>query len=171
MKCKYLVLKIIFLYIFLNSNGQERMLTDFTKMDSLQQLIDSHSKNDREKVILLNEYARQCFAEKEFLKGLTVNEKAKNNIDDYKPEVIVKTSLIPPSGGGGALISVIDNGPGIPSEIKDKIFQPFFTTKPTGQGTGLGLSLSYDIVKSHGGELKVETKEGEGTVFMIILPV
>ena len=53
----------------------------------------------------------------------------------------------------------------------DKIFQPFFTTKPTGQGTGLGLSLSYDIVKAHGGELKVETKEGEGTVFTIHLPI
>ena len=68
-------------------------------------------------------------------------------------------------------ISVRDNGPGIPAHILDKIFQPFFTTKPTGQGTGLGLSLSYDIVKAHGGELKVETKEGEGSVFTIQLPV
>ena len=68
-------------------------------------------------------------------------------------------------------ISISDNGPGIPSHILDKIFQPFFTTKPTGQGTGLGLSLSYDIVKAHGGELKVETKEGEGSVFTIQLPV
>jgi len=63
------------------------------------------------------------------------------------------------------------NGNGIPQKILDKIFQPFFTTKPTGQGTGLGLSLSYDIVKGHGGELKVETKEGDGTVFIIQLPV
>jgi two-component system, NtrC family, sensor kinase len=92
----------------------------------------------------------------------------------------------PPSGGRGAeptvwvstkkegktvLISIRDNGPGIPASIKEKIFQPFFTTKPTGQGTGLGLSLSYDIVKAHGGELKVETKEEEGTTFTIILPV
>jgi signal transduction histidine kinase len=90
---------------------------------------------------------------------------------DYKPTVIVRTSSWKPlSGGRGALISVIDNGPGIPAEIKDKIFQPFFTTKPTGQGTGLGLSLSYDIVKAHGGELKVETKEGDGTEFTILLP-
>jgi len=68
-------------------------------------------------------------------------------------------------------IRVKDNGPGIPQHILDKIFQPFFTTKPTGQGTGLGLSLSYDIVKGHGGDLKVETKEGEGSEFIIQLPV
>ena len=68
-------------------------------------------------------------------------------------------------------IRVTDNGPGIPKNIVDKIFQPFFTTKPTGQGTGLGLSLSYDIVKAHGGELIVETKEGEGTTFIINLPI
>jgi signal transduction histidine kinase len=95
----------------------------------------------------------------------------------HKPTVKVKTSYLPPSGGtrgavtGGASISVIDNGPGISSHIVDKIFQPFFTTKPTGQGTGLGLSLAYDIVKAHGGELKVETKEGEGSEFTIQLPI
>jgi signal transduction histidine kinase len=68
------------------------------------------------------------------------------------------------------LISVRDNGAGIPSNISDKIFQPFFTTKPTGQGTGLGLSLSYDIVKAHGGAIKVETGEGEGSEFVVMLP-
>ena len=68
-------------------------------------------------------------------------------------------------------LRVCDNGTGIPQGITDKIFQPFFTTKPTGQGTGLGLSLSYDIIKAHGGEIKVESKEGEGTVFIIQLPV
>ncbi len=62
-----------------------------------------------------------------------------------------------------------DNGNGIPKKLLDKIFQPFFTTKPTGQGTGLGLSLSYDIVKAHGGEIKVKTIEGEGTEFTIQL--
>jgi signal transduction histidine kinase len=62
-----------------------------------------------------------------------------------------------------------DNGNGIPEEIKKKIFQPFFTTKPTGEGTGLGLSLAYDIVKAHGGEFKVNTKEGEGTTFILSL--
>jgi signal transduction histidine kinase len=73
--------------------------------------------------------------------------------------------------GDKVFISVKDNGNGIPPKVLDKIFQPFFTTKPTGQGTGLGLSLSYDIVKAHGGELKVETKEGEGSEFIIQLPV
>ncbi len=67
-------------------------------------------------------------------------------------------------------ISVRDNGSGIPAKNVEKIFQPFFTTKPTGQGTGLGLSLSYDIIKAHEGELKVETKEGEGAEFIIQLP-
>ena len=73
--------------------------------------------------------------------------------------------------GSKVLISVRDNGPGIPQKILDKIFQPFFTTKPTGQGTGLGLSLSYDIVtKGHGGTLTLETTEGKGTTFIIQLP-
>jgi signal transduction histidine kinase len=68
------------------------------------------------------------------------------------------------------LIEIIDNGTGVPQKALDKIFQPFFTTKPTGQGTGLGLSFSYDIVKAHGGVLKGETKEGEGSAFKILLP-
>jgi signal transduction histidine kinase/ligand-binding sensor domain-containing protein len=85
----------------------------------------------------------------------------------YQPLVSVSTINL----GDKIQISVKDNGPGIPLEIKNKIFQPFFTTKPTGQGTGLGLSLSYDIVKAHGGELRVETKEGEGTEFIIELPL
>jgi signal transduction histidine kinase len=67
-------------------------------------------------------------------------------------------------------ITVTDNGPGIPSDIKDKIFQPFFTTKPTGEGTGLGLSLSYDILKAHGGELTVESELRKGSSFFITLP-
>ena len=71
---------------------------------------------------------------------------------------------------GKVEISVKDNGIGIPQKILDKIFQPFFTTKPTGQGTGLGLSLSYDIVKAHGGEFKVETKERLDAEFIIQLP-
>jgi signal transduction histidine kinase len=102
-----------------------------------------------------------------------VNEKKKQIGGDYEPIVMVSTKLIipPPGGTRGAEISVKDNGNGIPQKVLNKIFQPFFTTKPTGQGTGLGLSLSYDIVKAHGGELKVETKEGEGSEFVILLPV
>jgi signal transduction histidine kinase len=68
-------------------------------------------------------------------------------------------------------VQISDNGNGIPPKVLDKIFQPFFTTKPTGQGTGLGLSLSYDIIKAHSGELNVETKEGEGATFIIQLPL
>ena len=84
----------------------------------------------------------------------------------YEPLVVVSTKNL----GDKIQISVKDNGNGIPDTIKEKIFQPFFTTKPTGQGTGLGLSLSYDIVKAHGGELKVETREGDGSEFLIVLP-
>jgi two-component system NtrC family sensor kinase len=85
----------------------------------------------------------------------------------YEPTVWISTKKM----NGEIRISVKDNGPGIPPHIVDKIFQPFFTTKPTGQGTGLGLSLAYDIVKAHSGEIKVETKEGEGTEFIIQLPI
>jgi len=94
-----------------------------------------------------------------------VDEKKKQIGDSYEPTVSVNTKKI----NGKVEISVKDNGNGIPKKVLDKIFQPFFTTKPTGQGTGLGLSLSYDIVKAHGGELKVETKEGEGSEFIITL--
>ena len=103
-----------------------------------------------------------------------VDEKKKSGIPGYEPTISVTTKLSPLPGrgvGGEVHIIVKDNGNGIPQKILDKIFQPFFTTKPTGQGTGLGLSLSYDIVKAHGGELKAETKEGEGSQFIIQLPV
>ena len=105
-----------------------------------------------------------------------VDEKKKSGLDGYEPTVSVTTK----KEGDRVFVSVKDNGNGIPQKILDKIFQPFFTTKPTGQGTGLGLSLSYDSVKAHGGELKVETREarpddsvgrGEGSEFIIQLPV
>ncbi|REG91081.1 ATP-binding protein [Algoriphagus antarcticus] len=86
-------------------------------------------------------------------------------LEHFKPLVTISTKNL----GDRIEIAVSDNGPGIPDFIKEKIFQPFFTTKPTGQGTGLGLSLSYDIIKAHGGELKVVTKEGEGSMFIIQL--
>jgi two-component system, NtrC family, sensor kinase len=87
--------------------------------------------------------------------------------DKYEPVASVTTK----KDNGKVIITVRDNGNGIPEKVKEKIFQPFCTTKPTGQGTGLGLSLSYDIVKAHGGEIKVETKEGEGAEFVIELPI
>ncbi|MBC7935024.1 MAG: two-component sensor histidine kinase [Rhizobacter sp.] len=102
-----------------------------------------------------------------------VNEKKKLHGDDYQPTVTIGTSCSPllrRGVGGEVLISVSDNGNGIPPHIIDKIFQPFFTTKPTGQGTGLGLSLAYDIVKAHGGDLRVETQEGQGSTFVISIP-
>src|SRR5258706_2594841 len=100
--------------------------------------------------VLLNLYNNAFYA---------VNEKKKQQPEGYEPTISVSTK----STDNKITISVKDNGNGIPQKVIDKIFQPFFTTKPTGQGTGLGLSLSYDIVKAHGGEIKVETKEGKGS--------
>jgi len=107
--------------------------------------------------VLLNLYNNAFYA---------VNEKKKLLNGTFEPTVSVTTKRV----GDKVEIIVKDNGNGIPPKVLDKIFQPFFTTKPTGQGTGLGLSLSYDIIKAHGGELKVETKEGEGVEFIIQLP-
>jgi len=94
-----------------------------------------------------------------------VNEKAKQQVPGYEPLVTVSTRKM----NGKVEISIKDNADGIPETTREKIFQPFFTTKPTGQGTGLGLSLSYDIVKAHGGSLEVESKEGQGSKFIITL--
>ncbi len=107
--------------------------------------------------VLLNLYNNAFYA---------VNEKKKTTDETYKPTVSIQTKKL----NNNTEIRVLDNGNGISQNIIDKIFQPFFTTKPTGQGTGLGLSLSYDIIKAHGGEIKVETKEGDGTTFIIQLP-
>jgi two-component system, NtrC family, sensor kinase len=106
--------------------------------------------------VLLNLYNNAFYA---------VTEKKKLQSEGYEPTVSVSTKKI----GDKVEIKVADNGNGIPQKVLDKIFQPFFTTKPTGQGTGLGLSLSYDIIKAHGGEIKVETKEGDGSEFTIQL--
>ena len=103
-----------------------------------------------------------------------VSEKQRQSNGQFEPTVKVTTKLvIPPSGGPREVeIDVTDNGSGIPQKNLDKIFQPFFTTKPTGQGTGLGLSLAYDIItKGHNGEMKVETQEGEGSKFIVHLPI
>ena len=108
--------------------------------------------------VLLNLYNNAFYA---------VSENTKQQAELYEPTVLISTKKI----NGKIEIRVTDNGNGIPRKVLDKIFQPFFTTKPTGQGTGLGLSLSYDIIKAHGGEIKVETNEGEGAEFIIQLPV
>jgi signal transduction histidine kinase len=96
-----------------------------------------------------------------------VNEESKKGEEDYSPKVLISSR----QENGKVLISVQDNGAGIPDHIKSKIFQPFFTTKPTGQGTGLGLSLSYDIVKAHGGEIEVFSNVNTGTTFSLHLPI
>ncbi|HLX90585.1 MAG TPA: ATP-binding protein, partial [Puia sp.] len=108
--------------------------------------------------VLLNLYNNAFYA---------VNEKSKEQIQGYEPAVSVSTKKI----GDKIEIRVKDNGNGIPAKIIDKIFQPFFTTKPAGEGTGLGLSLSYDIIKAHGGEISVNTKEGGFTEFIIQMPI
>ena len=112
--------------------------------------------------VLADEYLRLAYH------GLRARDKTFNaSMETNYDETIGKTKKTEK----GIEISVKDNGGGIPEEIRDKIFQPFFTTKPTGQGTGLGLSMSYDIVtKGHGGELKVSSKPGEGTTFTIQIP-
>ncbi|RFZ84507.1 hypothetical protein DYU05_02500 [Mucilaginibacter terrenus] len=109
--------------------------------------------------VLLNLFTNAFYA---------TQQKAKVSDSGYKPQVEVRTYSTP---SGGCVVSVADNGTGIPAEIRDKIMQPFFTTKPTGEGTGLGLSLSYDIVvKGHNGKIDVETVQGQYTKFIIWLP-
>ena len=118
--------------------------------------------------VMLNLITNAFYAVTEKKKLPSSSKDGKNaDSNGFEPTVTVNTKNM----GDKVEISVKDNGDGIPQKILDKIFQPFFTTKPTGQGTGLGLSLAYDIVKAQGGELKVETKEGEGSEFTIQLPI
>jgi two-component system NtrC family sensor kinase len=113
--------------------------------------------------VLLNMFTNAFYA---------VHHKQKAIGGDYKPRVEVSTRVINVAAGREVEIIVRDNGSGIPDAIKDKIMQPFFTTKPAGEGTGLGLSLSYDIiVKAHKGHINIDSKEGDGTAFIITLPV
>jgi two-component system NtrC family sensor kinase len=116
--------------------------------------------------VLLNLFTNAFFA---------VIDKKKEQGEAFQPVVSVTTKRVDTSlknqdGEKGIIISIKDNGKGIPKDLKDKIFEPFFTTKPAGQGTGLGLSLSYDIIKAHGGEIKVNSTDGEGAEFIIYLP-
>jgi len=108
--------------------------------------------------VLLNLYNNAFYA---------VEEKKNQTGDGYEPIVQVTTKKV----GDDFEIRVKDNGNGIPQKVFEKIFQPFFTTKPTGQGTGLGLSLSYDIIKALGGKISVDTKEGAFTEFVVAIPV
>jgi signal transduction histidine kinase len=113
--------------------------------------------------VLLNLINNAFYACTEY--STQLNSEAGNS--GHKPQVTVSSQKT----ANEIILTVKDNGPGIPEGIKEKIFQPFFTTKPSGKGTGLGLSLSYDIVKAHGGDLKVESTIGEGTSFYIHLPL
>jgi signal transduction histidine kinase len=128
------------------------METDFDKTIDLINIIPQDIGR-----VFLNLYNNAFYA---------VSDKQKTLSESYQPTICVSTK----QQSNHIDITIKDNGNGIPDSIKNKIFQPFFTTKPTGQGTGLGLSLSYDIVKAHGGELKLESKEGVGTKFIIRLP-
>ena len=115
--------------------------------------------------VLLNLISNAFYAVGDKQKHLQNGQRG--NQSPYTPTVYLRTKKI----GDKVKITVGDNGSGIPDSLQSKIFQPFFTTKPTGQGTGLGLSLSYDIIKAHNGELKVESKENEGAAFHILLPL
>jgi signal transduction histidine kinase len=116
--------------------------------------------------VMLNFFNNAFYAVMEKKKNLTGLQDL-SGLNNYEPTVFVSTKKL----DSKIEIRIKDNGTGIPQKVVDKIFQPFFTTKPTGQGTGLGLSLSYDIIKAHGGEIKVETKEGEGSEFVVYLPI
>jgi two-component system NtrC family sensor kinase len=148
-------------YLNLNYHGMKvkdkgftaKYITDFDKSIGKMEVIPQDMAS-----VLLNLYSNAFFA---------VNEKKKQLDGAFEPLVSVTTKNL----GNKIEIAVKDNGIGIPLNIRDKIFQPFFTTKPTGQGTGLGLSLSYDIIMAHGGDIKVETKEGEFTEFTVQLPI
>ncbi len=112
--------------------------------------------------VLLNLYNNAFYAMREKV----VNGAKQSAPGGYEPVITVATKR----EGNSVIITVRDNGNGIPPQIVDKIFQPFFTTKPAGQGTGLGLSLAYDIVRAHGGEIRVQSNEGEGTEFIVEIP-
>ena len=136
-----------------DKNFNAEMKTDFDQSISNINIIPQDIGR-----VLLNLYNNAFYA---------VNQQKSGNHISYNPTVSVSTK----KSGNIVIITVSDNGNGIPQNIVDKIFQPFFTTKPTGQGTGLGLSLSYEIIKSYGGEIKVTSEKGEGSEFVIQLPI
>jgi len=138
-----------------DQNFNATLKTDFDSSIGLIQVIPQDIARAILNLITNAFYAVQEKIKKMQLKG-----------EFFSPTVSVTTKRV----GERVEIRIMDNGPGIPQNLLDKIFQPFFTTKPAGQGTGLGLSLSYDIIKAHGGELSVDTQEGEGSTFIINIP-
>jgi two-component system, NtrC family, sensor kinase len=155
----------------INALADEYLRLSYLGLRAKDKLFDAKTKTDFDEAIgqvniipqdfgrvLLNLYNNAFYA---------VNEKSRHRTPGYEPTVSVSTK----KSDNKVAISIKDNGNGIPAQVVDKIFQPFFTTKPTGQGTGLGLSLSYDIIKSLGGEIKLNTQDGEFAEFIIQLPV
>lgn len=159
--------------------SQDTLRVQQATLDSLQLLFRNHPETDTIRVNYLIDYAQMCYYNMDLHNAFQAcYEKSESlkleNQKVYKPLVTVKSfyvASLPTGEAGRCEICISDNGPGIPDHIKDKIFQPFFTTKPSGQGTGLGLSLAYDIVKAHGGEITVESKNGYGTEFIIKIPI
>jgi signal transduction histidine kinase len=144
-----------------DKNFNVNLITDFDI--SLQQVEVVPQEMGR---VLLNLYNNAFYAVQQ--KAKLVPAGAAGEAPGYQPTVKVSTRLV----GNQVEVRVRDNGVGMPEQVTSKIFQPFFTTKPTGEGTGLGLSLSYDIItKGHGGEIKVNSREGESTSFIIKLPL
>jgi two-component system, NtrC family, sensor kinase len=156
----------------INALAEEYMRLSYhglrAKDKSFNAAMDTHLDDSLPKVnlvsqdigrVLLNLYSNAFYV---------VHQKKKQNPEGYLPQVTLTTA----NKSGFVEITVRDNGNGIPDDIKDKIMQPFFTTKPTGEGTGLGLSLSYDmVVKGHGGKIEVETGQGVYTEFKVTLPI
>ena len=136
-----------------NKEFNAQLITDFDPAIGLVNVVPQDMGR-----VLLNLFNNAFYA---------VREKQKTAIQGYPPTVTVTTRRLKTT----TEIRVRDNGTGIPDEVKEKIFQPFFTTKPAGQGTGLGLSLSYDIISAQGGTLMVKTQKGEGTEFIINLQI
>lgn len=175
---KYIILILLSIFSSITFS-QDTLRVQQATLDSLQLLFRNHPETDTIRVNYLIDYAQMCFYNMDLHNAFQAcYEKSESlkleNQKVYKPLVTVKSfyvASLPAGEAGRCELTIADNRPGIPSHIKEKIFQPLFNTKPTGQGTGLGLILSYVIVKAHGGEIKVNSSENEGTEFTIQLPI
>ncbi len=144
-----------------DSSFNAKMVTDFDPSIGKVEVVPQDIGR-----VFLNIINNAFYATQQRRKDLT-NFQNLSNLGTYEPTVSISSKRT----AGAVEFRIKDNGSGIPDDVKARIFQPFFTTKPTGQGTGLGLSLAYDIVvKGHGGTVEVESTEGEGTQFVIQLP-